>query len=411
MQKIMELFCDTWLDTWSLHQVHQLEQQCQTPCYLFHEGKAKENIQMLRNYLGDSVEICYAVKANPWLVSILQNAVDRLDICTEGELQICIRAKADPEKILYEGPYKADAVLKRMTDYGIKRISVDSLEQWNRINELAERRPEHPIAVLLRLNSGGQFGMESSEIIELLQTPHRVYVSGLHYYAGTQRQYPWQVREELTNLENQISDIESATGRKINELEFGAGTGIPYFESDHAEDFTESFLHQAEFARRMSRQRHVIFEVGRCVSASAGAFLTKVVGKKKLHNQWHLFLNAGTNLLSYYGGMSGQRVPKMKMFCHHKINENFCFAMICGCLCTSSDIFARQKQIPDILDIGDYILFRNTGAYAPTEVFPQFLSMDFPAIMMYNERQNNWEVIRKQIPSSIFYNTKESDFR
>lgn len=403
MQKLTELFSDSWLDTWSLQQVQQLEQQSQTPCYLFHGGKARENIRILRRCLGDSVEICYAVKANPWLVRVLHNVVDRLDICTEGELRICMETGADPAKILYEGPYKADRVLKRMIECGIERISVDSVEQWNEVNELAEGRTGHPITVLLRLNSGGQFGMDPADIIALLRAPHRVLVSGLHYYAGTQRQYPRQVRDELENLEKQVSEIESASGRRIQELEFGAGTGVPYFESDHVENFTESFLLQTEFARRMSRQRHMIFEVGRCVSAASGAFLTRVVGKKLLHNQQHLFLNAGTNLLSYYGGMAGQRVPRMKILCHHGPGKSSSSAVICGCLCSSSDIFARRKQVPDDLDIGDYILFRNTGAYAATEASPQFLSMDFPAIMMYNERQNIWEIIRKQIPSSIFY--------
>lgn len=399
MQRIKELFCDSWIDACTLQQVKELDEQYHTPCYLLSRAKARENVTILKKCLGEKIELCYAVKANPWLAELLKDIVDRLDICTEGELQFCLERGAASQKLLYEGPYKKDTTLSKAMNLGIGRISIDSMSQWKHIYSLVDEKRDGQISVLLRLNCGNQFGMEESEIVEILKSPQkRIHIAGLHYYGGTQKQYLAKVKEELDFLEKQILRIEDDSSRRIDELEFGAGSGVPYFESDSTRDCQEVLCAQIEFVQKMSRRYHVIFEAGRCIGASAGAFLTKVVGRKEINGLPHIFVDGGTNQINYYGWMSGQRTPKMKVFTHKLSTGTDRQAVICGCLCASADIFARKKTIQNPLSPGDYMMFRNVGAYV-TECSLGFLFLDFPPILMYNEKQNVWEIIRRRVPS------------
>lgn len=57
--------------------------------------------------------------------------------------------------------------------------------------------------------------------------------------------------------------------------------------------------------------------------------------------------------------------------------------MVCGSLCSSSDILSMKfKHRP--IEIGDYLLFYNAGAYNLQEASNLFLGMEMPGILRYN---------------------------
>ena len=69
-----------------------------TPFYLFRTDSAKDQIRKVRDAVGDSVEICYAMKANPFLVADLAETADCFEVCSPGEFRICERAGVPMEK-------------------------------------------------------------------------------------------------------------------------------------------------------------------------------------------------------------------------------------------------------------------------------------------------------------------------
>ena len=81
-----------------------------TPAYVFEIAALKERVLFLRSMLPKRVRLCYAVKANPFLVRELHDLVDCLEICSPGELRICDSLGSDHDKYVLSGVYKDPAL-------------------------------------------------------------------------------------------------------------------------------------------------------------------------------------------------------------------------------------------------------------------------------------------------------------
>ena len=62
-----------------------------TPFYLLDLEDFRERIRSLRDVLGDRVQLCYAVKANPFLIRTAAAQGLKLEVCSPGEFAICGR--------------------------------------------------------------------------------------------------------------------------------------------------------------------------------------------------------------------------------------------------------------------------------------------------------------------------------
>lgn len=52
-------------------------------------------------------ELCFAIKANPFLVEALEAQADRYEVCSPGEFHICVERKLPMEKIVLSGVNKS----------------------------------------------------------------------------------------------------------------------------------------------------------------------------------------------------------------------------------------------------------------------------------------------------------------
>ena len=82
----------------NIKEMEALVQRKGTPSYVFDLGVLKSRIAFLRAHLPEQVELCYAVKANTFIVRELSEWVDWLEICSPGEYQICKTLKIPEEK-------------------------------------------------------------------------------------------------------------------------------------------------------------------------------------------------------------------------------------------------------------------------------------------------------------------------
>jgi len=136
-----------------------------TPLYVFHEEELQETTRRFQNTLGKVVGLCYAMKANPFLVKVMEPIVDRIEVCSMGEFAICEEQGVAPEKILVSGVLKKAEKLNAVLDkYGNSCMyTAESLQQFELLkNWSAEHRQE--ISVFPRLTSGNQFGMDQKTI-------------------------------------------------------------------------------------------------------------------------------------------------------------------------------------------------------------------------------------------------------
>ena len=80
-------------------QLKALLREKTTPLYVFDLAELRRRVQYLRQALPEKVKLCYAVKANPFILEELSGLVDRLEICSPGELHICRQLGLPGEKI------------------------------------------------------------------------------------------------------------------------------------------------------------------------------------------------------------------------------------------------------------------------------------------------------------------------
>ena len=71
---------------------------------------------------------------------------------------------------------------------------------------------------------------------------------------------------------------------------------------------------------------------------------------------------------------------------------------ICGSLCTINDFLVKHVEAD--LRVGDFLLFKNTGAYSLTEGISLFLSRDLPRVFFYKDGQV--KLIRDKVDTYVF---------
>lgn len=384
--------------------IESAKEQWETPFYLFSETKARKNAAALRCYMGRKVKLAYAMKANPWLIKPLSEEVDYIEVCSDGELEICRRYGIPGQRIVLGGVYKREGIIERAFEMNVGRFCIDSKEQLEGIIQSAASMRKHT-EVLLRVSSGNQFGMEEEEAGECIRMCGRenrdflnnVKITGIQYYPGTHRNSIRQVQKEIQRLGQWIEWLEGLPEYTLKTVEFGAGIGVPYFENEDMEDYEEILRYVSDYARKLSERYTVVYEAGRIAAASSGIYVTQVFARKQKGEKRVLFCRGGTNHLSYHGGILGIRTPVVKSICGRHSGETGRY-MICGSLCNEGDVMARDVILADI-GIGDSIAFFNAGAYSATESPNLFLSMEMPAVLMYNQDNDFLWEMRGHLPT------------
>lgn len=367
-----------------VEKIEETEKRWGAPFYLFNEKMIIRNIERLRECLGGDVSIAYSMKANPWLASAAAVTADYIEACTEGELELCRTYGISGKKIVLDGVLRRDGTVEKALAMGVKRFCIDSAVQAKQLAELCKERE---VEILLRLSSGNRFGMDEDEVkycIHICRDSAAVRIAGVQYYPGTQRGETGRITRELERLEQWMKWLESFPGLSISELQFGSGIGFPYFTCDEKETYTETVDAVAGFVKNFQKRYRVIYEAGRCISAAAGIYVTKVFQTKLRKDGKIAFCLGGTNHLQYPGGMLGIREPYIESVCSIPLGrEKKC--MVCGSLCNEADILLYGGMLDEGLQEGDILIFYGAGAYSATGTPNLFLTMEMPSVLVYNE--------------------------
>ena len=362
-------------------QIHTLTTQYGTPLYVFDINVLRRRIAYLRNSL-PGVRLCFAVKANPFLLQELRGFADRFEVCSPGEAEICNRAHIPAAQQVISGVYKTPSVMEKMIAQGNgpRLFTVESVRQFRLLSGLAEQYRK-PINVLLRLTSGNQFGMEEQEIVQLVQEREEyplVCIRGIQFFYGTQKTSLKRLRRELEAVDTFVCALQETCGFTVQELEFGPGFPVNYFQGQAFDE--DAFL--AGFSGLLAGLRcgaRVTLELGRSIAASCGSYLTRVVDVKQNRGQNYAIVDGGMHQMVYYGQSMAMQHPQCRIYPPRSGDaENW---NLCGSLCTVNDILVKQLPVAG-LKCGDVFAFGNTGAYCMTEGISLFLSRALPRIVL-----------------------------
>lgn len=362
-----------------------------TPLYVFNIDEIKKRIEYLRRKL-PNIGLCFAIKANSFVIKEIIDDVDRLEVCSNGEYEICKSLEIDKNKIVLSGVYKNEddffSIMANKEQVG--HFTIESLTQYELLKKLAIKHDRN-IDILVRLTSGNQFGINEDEVEKVFadKCPN-ITIKGLEYFAGTQKHNLRIIEKEMKHVSEFMKFLEDKYQVTLEEIEYGPGFPIYYFQGDEFDE--DTYLNEFnELLKTYFEGRTITLEIGRSLVADAGYYLTKVVDMKNNKNGNFVILDGGIHQLVYYGQSMAMKVPYFDILSNNKQEKENDVYNLCGALCTINDLIVKQLEVPK-LELGDIFVFKKVGAYSVTEGISLFLSRDLPKVVLI--KNNKDELVR-----------------
>ena len=397
----------------------------QTPYYVFDTDEFAKRAAMIRAALdckgGRRIPLCFSIKANPFLLHRLPEGLDHVEVCSPGELEICIALGVKPESIIYSGVMKEKCDIERAVSYGAGILTCESIRHAALISEvmlecIQEGAHEAEFAetkahVILRLTSGNQFGMSLEDIEYIISHPDEfkgIAVMGIHYYSGTQKSLR-KINKDLEKIKSALTMLKDKYSFEPQLVEYGPGLCVEYFEEDWQEKEKQSLDEAAEVLRKFAEEYPLGIEMGRVLAASCGKYYTQVKDLKSTGDANYAILDGGIHHLNYFGQRMAMQVPPIRVY-GGEVSENEekpgveltqmpdADYTLCGSLCTVADVLVREVKLKK-LELGDILEFAHCGAYSVTEAPALFLSRQLPAIYAYS-KECGYECLREHIPAA-----------
>ena len=344
-----------------------------------------------------------------------------MEVCSPGELEICIALGVKPESIIYSGVMKEKCDIERAVSYGAGILTCESIRHAALISEvmlecIQEGAHEAEFAetkahVILRLTSGNQFGMSLDDIEYIISHPDEfkgIAVMGIHYYSGTQKSLR-KINKDLEKIKSALTMLKDKYSFEPQLVEYGPGLCVEYFEEDWQKREIQALDEAAEVLREFAVEYPLGIEMGRFLAASCGKYYTQVKDLKSTGDANYAILDGGIHHLNYFGQRMAMQVPPIKVYAG-EVSENEgkngveltelpdTDYTLCGSLCTVADVLVREVKLKK-LELGDVLEFGHCGAYSVTEAPALFLSRQLPAIYAYS-KECGYECLREHIPAA-----------
>lgn len=385
----------------------QAFREAASPAYIFSEWAFAARARRVKETLGNDTDICYSIKANPFLLAVLPDVFSKIEVCSPGELEICKALHIDPSKIIFSGVNKSLDEIRAAMDHGVSIITAESRDQIKHISTAASERGV-TAEVLIRLSCESQFGMDRSDLFGVIAGRESIpgaEIRGIHYFTGTQKTRPKEIIKEVSRLTRLLDELESELGYIAECVEYGPGLAADYFDAE-ADEKEEARLREISAAiRNLSQRVHLTVEMGRFFAAPCGWLVNTVVDTKTNDGVNYAILDGGIHQMKYDGQIQGMQIPVITHISDDDTYESESEKWtLCGSLCSTADVIAREVPFNG-LKKGDRIVFHRTGAYSVCEGISLLLSRDLPSIYILDD-SNVLKLVRSRIETACF-NTAE----
>ncbi len=349
-----------------------------TPFYYYDCDLLRETLHVIEEEAGKHKDyiVHYAVKANAnrKVLNLISQTGMGADCVSGGEIQRCLECGFPSEKIVYAGVGKADWEINLGLDNDIFCFNVESEEELEIINELAQKRGKIA-SVCLRINpevgahthanittglAENKFGIAlryvPSIISAALEMTH-INLIGLHFHIGSQIM-EMQDFQALCARINDIQDDLEKHGVKVENINVGGGLGIDYNDPEgHSIPDFQSYFNTFAKHLKLRKGQRVHFELGRSVVGQMGSLITRTLYVKQGKSRQFAIVDAG---------MSDLLRPALYQAHHRIVNlsntDDLQSYDVVGPICESSDVFAKEVSLPTV-HRGDLLAIRSAGAY------------------------------------------------
>jgi len=353
--------------------VSEVAERVGTPVYIYSARTLRRHFRVMREaFRASDTMICFAMKAlsNLSILRLFSDLGAGFDIVSAGELMRCLKAGAEPAKIVFSGVGKRDDEIEAALNADILMINVESRPELYRVSAVAGRL-HRSARVSLRVNPDLDPGTHPH-----ISTGHRDSKFGVplsqvkEYYAEARGLPNLELAGLSTHIGSQITDtapfIEAARkvaalvrglrrdGIALKYLDLGGGLGIPYQEEPPA---------PAEYAAALlgplrELDLKIIIEPGRVLVGNAGILVSRVLYVKETDVKRFVVVDGAMNDLIrpvLYEAFHEIRPVEL-------VERSTQVADVVGPVCESGDFFARDRELPAVQP-GDLLAVMSAGAY------------------------------------------------
>ena len=251
------------------------------------------------------------------------------------------------------------------------------------------------------------FGMDEDVTFDIIRRREQykgVKIVGLHYFTGTAKRKAKPIERECDYLMDLTARIKNDLGFTVERIEYGTGLAVDYFSDNADAEEEERLASISPKLQELASVAELTVEMGRFFAAPCGYYLTKVVDTKTNFDINYAIVDGGMNQVKYNGQLQGMQIPEILHLTDRDKAEDKKPWTLCGSICTTADILARNAEFDD-LQIGDILVFCRTGAYSCMEGISTFLSREMPVIAEYSEKEG-LRILREMLYSDEFNTPK-----
>jgi len=370
----------------------ELSSEVGTPAFVYDEEHLRNRCREARRAFGDGV--AYASKA--FLCRAMASLVDQegmmIDVASGGELYLAVSAGVPPHRLVLHGSNKSPGELAMAIALGVGRIVVDSFDEIDRLERMAEQFADRSRqAVLIRINpgiepgthaavatgqEGSKFGFSVASgaaraaIERLRRVSSPLDLVGLHAHIGSQVL-------DISGIERTVDVLAPLLLEAgLNEMCVGGGLGVAYTATD---ENTPSIIDWARTVHRACRRAgvppsiRVTAEPGRSIAAAAAITIYTIGTIKPIATcggrTTHSPIESVRTYVGVDGGMSDNPRPALygshyEAFLPREASACRPFAVkVVGKHCESGDVLVPDAQLPEDTAVGDVLAIPVTGAY------------------------------------------------
>ena len=371
-----------------------------TPLYIYDLDVVERQVAALRRVLPPAVDVAYAVKANPALavVAFLGGLGLGADVASGGELATALRAGIAAERIVVTGPGKRDEELAAAVEAGVRAVTVESPGELARLEAIAAACRAR-VPVLLRASvpeasrlervrlvgddGAGKFGMDDADLraaARAAASSSHLDLLGVHRFGASNVLDVAFLAAHVAETVELGREVAAAAGVRLRLVDAGGGLGIPYDPHDDSLDLVGLGHRLDRLARAWAetpdtRGMRLLLEPGRFLVGPAGAYLARVLDRKRVGESEVAILDGGVHHL-LRPALVGQE-HRVRVLGPRGRGPRAWPVTVAGPLCSGLDVFAANAALP-LPHPGDLVAVLDVGAYGFTESMPLFLSHPVP---------------------------------
>ena len=350
----------------------------ETPFYYYDLNLLRETLKVCSEAASTyNFHVHYAMKANfnDKVLAQVKQIGFGADAVSGGEVRKVIESGFANDKVVFAGVGKSDKEINYALDQDIFCFNVESLQELQVINQLAEKKGK-VAKVAIRINPNvdahthanittgldeNKFGINSWDMpacADILNVSANLEFVGIHFHIGSQ----------ITNLDvyknlcvrvNEFAAWFEDRGLSVKVLNVGGGLGIDYHNPNaQIPNFEAYFKIFADFLEIKPHQE-VHFELGRALVGQSSSLISRVLYVKNGKKKNFIVLDAGmTELMRPALYQAYHQIENLSQQAHA---ESVKYDVV-GPICESTDCFGKEVLMQEAFR-NDLIAIRSTGAY------------------------------------------------